>query len=99
MDALDMILDEQNSENIVLYNENNEPMEFQQIAVIPMGEKTYVILQPVGEFEEIGEDEALVFSIESTDEEEYISIVVEDAIIDAVFEEYYQLLRESGIDV
>lgn len=99
MDALDMILDEQNSENIVLYNENNEPMEFQQIAVIPLGEKTYVILQPVGEFEEIGEDEALVFSIESTDEEEYISIVVEDAIIDAVFEEYYQLLRESGIDV
>lgn len=99
MDALDMIMDEENTENIVMYNENDEPVEFQQIAVVPVNGAVYVILRPVGDVEGIGEDEALVFVIDEIDGEGCLSIEENDQIIDQVFEEYYKMLREAGIDV
>ena len=84
-----MIMDENNAENIVMYNDNNEPVEFQQIAVIPLQGNVFVILRPVGEVEGIGEDEALVFAIDEIDGEECLTIVVDDEAVDQVFEEYY----------
>lgn len=36
MNPIDQIFDENNNDNIILYNENDEPMEFMQIAVIPL---------------------------------------------------------------
>lgn len=96
---MDMILCEDNCENVVLYNEKNEPVEFQQVAVIPLDEKVYVILKPVVCMAGMDEDEALVFSIEEIENEECIVIVQEDDVVDAVFEEYYRLLVENGINV
>ena len=94
-----MIMDENNAENIVMYNDNNEPVEFQQIAVIPLQGNVFVILRPVGEVEGIGEDEALVFAIDEIDGEECLTIVVDDEAVDQVFEEYYKMLREAGINI
>ena len=99
MNPIDMIMDENNNENIIMYNEQNEPVEFAQIAVIPLNEQVYVILKPVGDVEGIGEDEALVFSIEEYEDEEALSLVDDDQTIDQVFEEYYQMLREAGIEI
>lgn len=96
---IDMLLKEDNCGNIVLYNENNEAVEFEQIAVIPLCDKVYAILKPVCSTPEIGEDEALVFVIEEIDDEECIVIVEDDDVIDAVFDEYYKLLKANGIDV
>ena len=51
LNPIEQILDENNIDNIVLYNENDEPFEFEQIAIIPLedGEKQslYAILLPV----------------------------------------------------
>ena len=99
MSAIDMILDDDNAENIVMYNENNEPVEFQQIAVIPLQGNVFVILRPAGEVEGIGEDEALVFAIDEVDGEECLTIVEDDEAVDLVFEEYYKMLREAGINI
>ena len=44
---IDMLLDENNSEPIVLYNEKNEPIRFDQIAVVPLKGETYAILKPL----------------------------------------------------
>lgn len=99
MNAMDQIMDENNAENIVMYGENGEPMEFQQIAVIPIEENVFVILRPVGDVKGIGEDEALVFVIEEFEGEEGIRIVEDERVIDLVFEEYYKLLREAGVEV
>ena len=96
MNPIDQIMDENNQDNIILYNEKNEPIEFRQIAVIPLEDELYVILQPVG-IDLIGQDEALVFSIEEDEDEETVNLVDDDEIIDRVFEEYYSLLRESGV--
>ena len=99
MSAIDMIMDENNAENIVMYNDNNEPVEFQQIAVIPLQGNVFVILRPVGEVEGLGEDEALGFAIDEIDGEECLTIVGDDEAVDQVFEEYYKMLREAGINI
>ena len=96
MNPIDQIMDENNQDNIILYNEKNEPIEFRQIAVIPLAEELYVILQPIG-IDLIETDEALVFAIEEDEDEETVRLVDDDEIIDRVFDEYYRLLREAGL--
>lgn len=96
---MDSLFDENDNDNIVLYNEQNESVELEQIAVIPLNEKVYAILRPVAEIPGVADDEALVFCVDEVDGEEALAIVEDDDIIDAVFEEYYDMLREEGIDV
>lgn len=96
---IDQIFDENDSDNIVLHNEKGQAVEFEQIAVIPLhGEALYVILRPVVTLPGLAEDEALVFAIVSEYGEEVLKLVEEDAVIDEVFAEYYELLREAGVD-
>lgn len=99
LSPIDMLLDENNTENIKLYNEENQEVEFEQIALVPIEEKTYAILKPVEKMEGIADDEALVFVIDEIDDEDCLVIVEDDAVVDKVFEEYYKMLKEEGIDV
>ena len=99
LSPIDMLLDENNNENIKLYNEENEEIEFEQIALVPIENKTYAILRPVVEMDGIAEDEALVFVIDEIDDEDCLVIVEDDNIVDKVFEEYYKMLKEEGVDV
>lgn len=98
MDAIDKILDEENNDNIFLYDDEDNELEFEQVALIPIEDKTYVILAPAHEMEGIGPDEGLVFVIEEIDGEDMLTVVTEDEIIDTVFEEYEKLLEEEGIE-
>ena len=92
----DKIYDENNSENVVLYNEHGEPVEFEQVAVIPYEDVVYVILHPVTKLEGLGEDEGLVFTIvEDEVEGEIMKLVVDEDIIDAVFDIYDRLIEEE----
>ena len=79
-------------------DENNNETEFSQVAVIPLNEKIYVILKPETEIEGVGEDEALVFIIEEIEDEDTLVLCCDEDAIDKVFEEYYKLLREAGVD-
>lgn len=90
--AFDAILDEDNTENIVLYNEDEQPVEFEQIAIIPIDENDYCILRPVVPFEGMKEDEALVFEF-VTDEngEDKLEVVKDEEVIDKVFDMYNDL--------
>ena len=96
---VELLLDENNNDNIKLYDEKNECVEFEQIATIPMEERIFVILKPVTAMENVAEDEAIVFEIQEIDEEDCLVVVTEDKIIDKVFDEYYQMLKAEGIDV
>ena len=97
MNQIEKILDENNEDNIILFDDDNNPVEFEQVAVIPMDDSVYVILVPVTPMEGVGEDEGVVFVIEEDDEgEALLSLVVEDDVIDAVFNEYDSLLEEYG---
>ena len=91
---LEMILDEDCDENIVLFDEDGESTEFEQIAVIPMNEKVYCILRPV-DMPDLDEDEAFVFAIVEDDEDGSLDLVEDEDIIDEVFELYYSLLDDE----
>ncbi|MBQ8430653.1 MAG: DUF1292 domain-containing protein [Clostridia bacterium] len=97
VNPIDQILDENNMDNIILYNDKNEPFEFEQIAVIPLDEgenqKLYAILLPVTKLPGIEEDEAVTFEL--VEEDGTIRICEDDAVIDRVLEEYEKLLEES----
>ena len=98
VDPISAILDPDNEDNIILFDENNNETEFSQVAVIPLNEKIYVILKPETEIEGVGEDEALVFIIEEIEDEDTLVLCCDEDAIDKVFEEYYKLLREAGVD-
>lgn len=95
--SIEKILDENNQENVILYDDKNNPVEFSQVAVIPLNEKIYVILAPVNKVPGVNENEALVFAVEEIEDEDCLVIVDDEEIIIKVFDLYYDLLREEGI--
>ena len=100
VNPIEQILDENNIDNIVLYNEKDEAFEFEQIAIIPLGEEDkqalYAILLPVTPLAGIAEDEAVVFEV--NEKENTIRVCEDESVIDQVLEEYEKLLEENGDD-
>ena len=92
---IEQLLSEDNTDNIILYDENNNQVEFEQVAVIPLEEKIYALLKPVTPIAGVGDDEALVFGIEEVDDEDCLMIVDDEDVIDKVFDVYYKLLEEA----
>lgn len=95
LSAIDKILDEENDDPVVLYDENGDEVQFDQVAVIPIDEVVYVILCPITPMEGVGEDEGVVFSIDEKDGEECLTLITEEDIIDKVFAEYEALVAEE----
>lgn len=97
INPIDALFDEDNNDVIILQNEKGEDIAFEQIALIPQQETVYVILKPVQPIEGLGEDEGLVFAIETDEkgENERLVLVTDEAIIDAVFDVYDQLVAEE----
>ena len=97
MSIFDKLFDENNADRIVLYNNKGEALEFEQVAVIPYEGVVYIILHPVTKLEGLGEGEGLVFVIEEDEVEgEIMKLVVDEGIIDAVFDIYDRLVEEEG---
>ncbi|MBQ9084941.1 MAG: DUF1292 domain-containing protein [Clostridia bacterium] len=97
LSTIEKILDEDNIDNIFLYDDEDNEIEFEQVAVIPLDEKVYVLLSPVEELDGISPDEGIVFLIDEVDDEDVLTVVDDDALIDRVFSEYEQLLEEEGV--
>ena len=96
MSEIDKIFDEDNKELIILFNEKGEEIAFEQIALIPIRSIVYVILKPIIPLEGMSEDEGLVFEIKINDnEQEYLALVVDEQIIDQVFDIYFGMLEEN----
>ena len=94
INPIDALFDEENDDLIVLYNEREEPMPFEQIAVVPLPGAVYAILKPAEPMEGVGEDEAFVFLVE-TGEEESLTLVDDDDVIDQVFNIYNALIEDE----
>ena len=97
MNAIDAIFDENNTENIVLYNADDEAVEFEQIAIVPIEENDYAILKPVVPLEGMSDDEAMFFELQENDEgERQLVMVQEEDVIDKVFDIYEKLFEEAN---
>ena len=92
---IEQILDENNLDNIVLYDDENKHIEFEQVAVIPL-EKTgllYAIMIPVTPMQGVGEGEGVLFVIDEL--KGSIEIERDDATIDEVLTIYKTLIEEG----
>ena len=89
----------ENDDIVTLKSADGENIDFVEIAGIAKKGNFYAILQPVELLEGMADDEALVFKVERTESgEDKYTIVIDDEIIDAVFEEYYKLLDNCNPD-
>ena len=93
-DREEYVVDEENEELLVLAGPDGKEIEFVEIAGIALGDKFYCILQPVELLEGMQEDEALVFEVTSGEEDDNFQLVLDDDIIDKVFDEYDKLLAD-----
>ena len=95
-DAIAQILDENNTENIVLFDPEGKPIEFEQIAVIPLEnklkqEELYAILIPITPMQGVNEGEGVVIKVKSTD----VEVVNNQDTIDRVLDVYQKLIEEG----
>ena len=92
---IEQILDEKNMDNVVLYDADNKPIEFEQVAVIPL-ERTgllYAIMIPVTPMQGVEEGEGVLFVIDEL--KGTIDIERDDATIDEVLSIYQTLIGEG----
>ncbi len=83
--AVEIILDENNEENVTLsYGENEEEVEFEQVAVVELDDDVFAILHPLDAIDGIEEEEVLVFKINK--ENKTIELVEDPDIIDEVID-------------
>ena len=97
LNAVEQILDEKNTDNVILYDEEHNSIEFEQIALIPLERtgKLYAILIPVQPMQGVNEGEGVLFVVD--EEKMDVSIERDDAIIDEVLKVYQELV-EGGSD-
>lgn len=96
VNPIDQLFDPDNTDNIVLYNDKDEPVEFEQIAIIPLDDVNYAILQPVEKLENVAEDEAFAFEVVEDEENgDTLRLVEDDDLIDKIFEAYKDLYNSQ----
>lgn len=89
----------QNDDIVTLLSADGEEVDFVEIAGIAYNGKFYAILQPVELLEGMEDDEALVFCVtRGINGEDNFEIVLDDDIINHVFDEYNRLLDEANED-
>ena len=96
LSILDVLLDENNTSPITLYDENDKEVKFDQVAIIPLDEEVYAILKPIDEMENVADDEAIVFLIQEDEDGDGVLVVeTDESKAMRVFDEYYKLLDEQ----
>jgi len=86
---LSSLLDENNTENIFLIDEDGGEVELEQIAVIPSDDEVYVILRPI----DADEDSAVVFKVDAEDEDSLIQIE-DEALASKILDVYNEQIEE-----
>ncbi len=98
---IDMLLDENNQDSIFIFDQNGREYECDQVAIIPYDDEIYVILKPIDEIEGVADDEALVCHLivpHDNEEEAMLLLEYDEETAITVFEKYYELLDEAGIE-
>ncbi len=82
-------------EVITLYDDNNNAVDFNEVAVVEYQGDFYALLQPVEPMEGLGDDEAIIFKIVQKDEDtDEFEPVTDESVLDAVFNEYLKAEAE-----
>ncbi len=83
-------------EVITLYDDDNNPVKFYEVACIEYQGEFYALMQPVEPMEGLGEDEALIFKVREEDEDnDVFEPVTDESVLEAVFNEYLNAVAEA----
>jgi hypothetical protein len=98
VDLLDVLLDENNTAPIYMYDSKGNQLQFEQVAVIPYGEDDlYCILKPITKIPGVKDDEAIVFLVDEDENGEAIlKVEGREEIAISVFDQYYNLVEEEA---
>ncbi|MCL2846324.1 MAG: DUF1292 domain-containing protein [Firmicutes bacterium] len=80
---LTRLLDDENDENIILFDENGDEVELEQVGMVPYNRELYAILRPI----DADEDSAAVFRVD-TEDEESLTAVEDDALATKILDLY-----------
>lgn len=83
---------------IELFDEEEQAVQFREIASIELDGKFYELLQPVEPMDGIGEDEAVIFEyedVEGSDERNFTPLFDEE-LLERIFDEYVKATADCG---
>ena len=95
-DIMDILLDQENTEPIVLEDDKGKRITFEQVAVVPYDGKIYVVLKPIDKIEGVKDDEAIVFLCDETTKPTTLRPEQDQEIAVKIFDEYYNLVEETN---
>ena len=95
MNVYEKLYDENNGDNIILYDDSDKPCEFEQIAMIPYGDFDYAVLHPVKGIEGVGETDVMIFRIEGEGADASLNFELDKEISGEVFKEFMKLVEEE----
>lgn len=83
-------------EILTLYDEDNKPVQFRQVACVEYQDEFYALVQPVKPMDGLGEDEAIIFKLEEQDDDTDLFLPVDDEeLLEAVFNEYLRSVSDE----
>ena len=94
----DISLEEAFDEVATLVDEKGNELKFNWEMSVEYGGNTYAILSPAQEIEGFEEDSAVIFRLSDDDENPKLEEVEDDDIIDAVYNEYINILDEQDME-
>lgn len=77
-DFVEKLLDENNTEPIILYDKDGKEAKFQQVAIIPYNEVGYCLLSPESGVDGVSCDQVMVFKLLFDEETECSYLDYED---------------------
>lgn len=80
---------------VTLTTDEGEDIQFNIVTEIALGDDFYAIMQPVKPLEGVEADEALVFRIIEEDDGDEYELVIDDEILDGVFDCYNAMCEEE----
>ena len=89
----DILYDDNDNDNIVLSDESGEEIEFEQVALFTINDKDYAMLHPISKIEGLDDDIVILFHMD--EENDRLTAVEDQAILDEAYALYEELLEEA----
>ncbi|HQC54132.1 MAG TPA: DUF1292 domain-containing protein [Clostridia bacterium] len=91
--------DNTTEEVIVLVGDQGDELEFIEIAVVELGDKVYICVEPAEPMEGFLDGDLLIFEISLNEEGEEVFLPIQDQEeVDAVFQEFLKMQNEEDED-
>ena len=89
----------EDDEIVTLYDVNNEPVDFYEVACVEYKDDYYALLEPVEEMEGLEDGDVLIFKLEEQEDGTDLFMPVEDeTLLNEVFDEYLKAVADHECD-